>query len=201
MSRPLSASTDKPSTRCREVFEGSYSGAQERPFIPRLRSDPPAWHWLPRTLSEYRDREGKRNREARLRALWEHLPKDRRASEHDDSQLWTNQTGMDSAYATRLWYMYEDELMRRCSSTGTSTITWADFLNYADKKEAELWTIFHDELDLDNNGHLDADELFQALGKAGIRMSPATLISLSFVISCSSCPVRLQQQKYIDIIR
>ncbi|KAF8529177.1 mitochondrial carrier [Hysterangium stoloniferum] len=186
MSRHLSASTNRPSTHRREIFEGSYSGAQERPYIPRLRSDPPAWHWLPRTLSEYREREGKENREARLRALWERLPKGRRASERDNCQLWTSETDMDSAHATHLWYMYEDELMRRCSSTGTSTITWPDFLDYADKKEAELWTIFHDELDLDNNGHLDADELFQALGKAGIRMSPATLSEFMTSLASSS---------------
>jgi hypothetical protein len=31
----------------------------------------------------------------------------------------------------------------------------------------ELWSIFHDELDLDGNGHLDALELSLALSKAG----------------------------------
>ena len=31
----------------------------------------------------------------------------------------------------------------------------------------ELWSIFHDELDLDGNGHLDAQELAVALSKAG----------------------------------
>ena len=33
---------------------------------------------------------------------------------------------------------------------------------------AELWHIFHDELDLDGNGHLDAEELTSALYKAGV---------------------------------
>ena len=37
----------------------------------------------------------------------------------------------------------------------------------ADVLWAELWHIFHDELDLDGNGHLDAEELSTALGKAG----------------------------------
>ena len=32
----------------------------------------------------------------------------------------------------------------------------------------ELWTIFHDELDLDGNGHLDAGELAIALSHAGM---------------------------------
>lgn len=31
----------------------------------------------------------------------------------------------------------------------------------------ELWHIFHDELDLDGNGHLGTDELATALRKAG----------------------------------
>lgn len=32
----------------------------------------------------------------------------------------------------------------------------------------ELWTMFHDELDLDNNGQVDAEELGIALRKAGM---------------------------------
>jgi hypothetical protein len=35
------------------------------------------------------------------------------------------------------------------------------------RNNLELWTIFHDELDLDGNGHLDSEELALALGKAG----------------------------------
>ena len=31
----------------------------------------------------------------------------------------------------------------------------------------ELWHVFHDELDLDGNGHLDAEELVMALSHAG----------------------------------
>ena len=34
-------------------------------------------------------------------------------------------------------------------------------------EDVELWTIFHDELDLDGNGHLDATEWSAALAKAG----------------------------------
>ena len=35
----------------------------------------------------------------------------------------------------------------------------------------ELWHIFHDELDLDGNGHLDPKELHSALSKAGMGIS------------------------------
>jgi len=38
----------------------------------------------------------------------------------------------------------------------------------------ELWHIFHSELDLDSNGHLDAEELTVALQKAG-EFAPLTL--------------------------
>lgn len=34
----------------------------------------------------------------------------------------------------------------------------------------ELWHIFHDELDLDGNGHLGAEELAVALDKAGMHI-------------------------------
>src|SRR3979490_1029353 len=36
--------------------------------------------------------------------------------------------------------------------------------------DQELWNIFHNELDLDSNGHLDAEELTVALRKAGGRI-------------------------------
>lgn len=38
--------------------------------------------------------------------------------------------------------------------------------------DQELWNIFHNELDLDSNGHLDAEELTVALRKAGERILP-----------------------------
>lgn len=44
---------------------------------------------------------------------------------------------------------------------------------------AELWHIFHDELDLDGNGHIDADELSSALSKAGAYPWNCCLIGIS----------------------
>lgn len=41
---------------------------------------------------------------------------------------------------------------------------------------AELWSIFHSELDLDGNGRLDAEELAVALQKAGLP-SPIKLLN------------------------
>ncbi|KAF8579310.1 mitochondrial carrier [Ramaria rubella] len=157
----------------RDVFEGSLSGAQTRPFIPKLRSDPAPWHPLPRNLAEYREIEGKEMRQARLRALWRRLPTHRKSSEHIAQEL-LDQSNMNPERAECLRAMYEDELMRRCASGGTASIGWKDFLEYADKKETELWSVFH-ELDLDNNGHLDSGEVTEALGKAGITLTSATL--------------------------
>ncbi|OBZ70391.1 Calcium-binding mitochondrial carrier protein SCaMC-1-B [Grifola frondosa] len=75
--------------------------------------------------------------------------------------------------------MYEDELLGRCGGRTRGffnrDVTWSEFLRYAEAKEAELWHIFHDELDLDSNGHLDAAELSVALDKAGIKLSSSTL--------------------------
>ena len=47
----------------------------------------------------------------------------------------------------------------------------------------ELWNIFHNELDLDSNGHLDAEELTVALRKAGEPCSPPVEILLDRMLS------------------
>jgi solute carrier family 25 phosphate transporter 23/24/25/41 len=187
----MSAQPEPSSTHRRDVFEEALSGAQTRPFIPRLRSDPSPWHPLPRTLADYREIEGKEQREARLRALWRRLPSGTTVSEHDERGPVADHANMNPERAERLRVMYEDELMRRCGGTateGTKSVDWKDFLEYADKKEAgkwksitirlsltsfpiELWSLFHQELDLDNNGHLDAEELAEALGNAGMELS------------------------------
>ena len=54
----------------RDIFEGSSSGAQPHPYVPRFRSDPEPYRPLERSLEEYRAKEGEEAREMRLRALW-----------------------------------------------------------------------------------------------------------------------------------
>lgn len=44
--------------------------------------------------------------------------------------------------------------------------------------DQELWNIFHNELDLDSNGHLDAEELTVALRKAGKRILSSLFVGL-----------------------
>lgn len=50
---------------------------------------------------------------------------------------------------------------------------------------AELWSVFHNKLDLDGNGHLDAVELADALTKAGIRITPSQLSDFMTYLSSS----------------
>ncbi|KAJ7228593.1 mitochondrial carrier [Mycena pura] len=172
---------DQPQTR-REIFEASDSGsAEERPFIPRLRSDPTPRR-PPRTLAQFREQEGRENRKRRLQALWMQLPVLYPAA---GSAIQAPDTTADNVElapeaAQRLIAMYETELLRKCGGHSSSTspmsgIEWKEFSKYAEAKETELWHIFHDELDLDGNGHLDAQELSSALSKVGITLSTVKL--------------------------
>ncbi|TCD68192.1 hypothetical protein EIP91_011364 [Steccherinum ochraceum] len=179
---PTSCKPGHPSSR--EIFEASYSGAQSRPFIPRLRSDPPPYHPLPNNLVEFREQEGRTRREQRLREVWLRLPKRRNHDDADDEEIARKYPVRKDGVLTResakeLEEMYEDELVGRCgghtSGFRRRSIGWREFREYAAQKEAELWRIFHDELDLDGNGHLDAEELTVALDKAGIVMTPSKL--------------------------
>ncbi|KAJ8456382.1 hypothetical protein ONZ51_g12161 [Trametes cubensis] len=92
--------------------------------------------------------------------------------------------------AKQLGEMYDDELLGRCGAPPrgpfSKRVSWNEFEKYADAKEAELWHIFHDELDLDGNGHLDAEELELALEKAGIKLSASTLSE--FITFLTSSP-------------
>lgn len=185
MSAHTPEGTGKSPPSRRAVFDASFSGAQATPLIPPLRSDPPSWQPLPSTLIEARQLEGEQNREARLRALWSRLPTHDKNVEHDEN-LWSNQTSLNDERARRLWAMYENELRKSCHSKDVSSqVTWQDFVEYADRKEAELWSIFHDELDLDNNGHLDANELALALKKADITLTTATLAEFMTFLTSS----------------
>jgi solute carrier family 25 phosphate transporter 23/24/25/41 len=178
----------------RQVFEATFSGAQDPPWLPRLRSDrKPIYAPLPHSLQEFRDLEGEETRLKRLRNLWRQLPKPN-SSDVNDAVLnrpklpVNGYASMTPERAKRLKALYENELLIRCGDSKTSTMpTWKEFKTYADAKEggtpsfalilpvslpdslvrSELWSIFHDELDLDGNGHLDADELALALSKAG----------------------------------
>lgn len=188
----------------RLVYDGSISGAQDRPDIPHLRSDPPSYHPLPRSLAEFRAQEGREYRKARLRALWKQLRAaiDPDAVEDAGPYAPTYPVGSSTALtpesARQMRKTYERELMGRCKSSGH--IEWKEFKKYAEDKEAELWNIFHNELDLDSNGHLDAEELTVALRKAGVRVSPSTLSDFMTSLTASPHSHSISFQEFRDFL-
>jgi solute carrier family 25 phosphate transporter 23/24/25/41 len=124
----------------RAVYDGSISGAQDRPYIPHLRSDPSSDHPLPRSLAEFREQEGRRYRKARLRALWKQLlaALDPDTEDSDPHAATVRSVGSSTALtpetARQMRKMYERELMGRCKSAGH--IEWKEFRKYAEDKEA-----------------------------------------------------------------
>ncbi|KIM90874.1 hypothetical protein PILCRDRAFT_1116 [Piloderma croceum F 1598] len=186
---PQDKSNARPSGR--DIFDTTFAGAQDRPFVPRIRSDPSPYHPLPKSLVEFRDQEGREERKRRLRLLWKHLPRpENHVPNTGKAMSATDRASLTSEKAEALKLIYENELLGTCgghvSSNATSPVDWKEFKNYAEAKEVELWTIFHDELDLDGNGHLDSEELALALGKAGITLTPQTLAE--FMTTLTSSP-------------
>ncbi|OCH92951.1 mitochondrial carrier [Obba rivulosa] len=176
----------------KDLFEACFSGALDPPLLPPLRSDPPLWRPIPHNLVEFRAQESAEDREKRLRKLWMRLPK--RANSVDDEAIASkypvkDDDALTAESAKKLEEMYEDELLGRCGRHTRGfldrDISWKDFLKYSEAKEAELWHIFHDELDLDGNGRLDAEELAVALRRAGIKLSPSTLADFMTYLTSS----------------
>ncbi|KAI0284382.1 mitochondrial carrier [Russula aff. rugulosa BPL654] len=190
----------------RLVYDGSISGAQDRPYIPHLRSDPPSYHALPRSLAEFRALEGREYRKARLRALWKQLlaaiESDAIGDAGSDAPTYPVGSSTTAALtpesARQMRKTYERELMGRCQSSGH--IEWKEFKKYAEDKEAELWNIFHNELDLDSNGHLDAEELTVALRKAGVRVSSSTLSDFMTSLTASPHSHSISFQEFRDFL-
>jgi len=120
----------------RLVYDGSISGDQDRPYIPHLRSDPPSYHPLPRSLVDFRAQEGREYRKARLRALWKQLlvALDSDAVEDADSDSVGSSTTLTLESARQMRRTYDRELMGRCKSSGH--IGWKEFKKYAEDKEA-----------------------------------------------------------------
>jgi solute carrier family 25 (mitochondrial phosphate transporter), member 23/24/25/41 len=66
--------------------------------------------------------------------------------------------------------------------------------------DQELWNIFHNELDLDSNGHLDAEELTVALRKAGERIPPPFVCGTLFSIRRCGAGVRVSPSTLSDFM-
>jgi solute carrier family 25 (mitochondrial phosphate transporter), member 23/24/25/41 len=122
----------------RTVYDNTISGAQDRPHIPRLRSDPPSYHPLPQSLIEFRAQEGREYRKARLRALWKQLLTVLDAEDADTNSNLTSCPVRGAALtpesARQMRKIYDRELMGSCKSAGH--IGWKQFKKYAEDKEA-----------------------------------------------------------------
>jgi solute carrier family 25 (mitochondrial phosphate transporter), member 23/24/25/41 len=124
----------------RDIYEATLSGAQNRPFIPRLRSDHPKYSPIPRSLVEFRNQEGKEVREKRLRDLWKQLPKATLDSHVSTKPIaMKDREALTPQMAERLKAMYHNELLGRCGGHTAGTppghIRWKDFKAYAEAKE------------------------------------------------------------------
>lgn len=210
--------SSRPLPTNRDIFEASFSGAQDRPSIPKLRFDPPSYHPIPHSLLEFREREGKENREQRLHGVWKNLSN---SSYHNPDTVVTRpspslslpppppprrETSASDKVAGITRKIYDDELFGQCCDVGhppdrrPTHIQWAEFRKYAESKEAELWTIFHDELDLDGNGHLDSEELRIALSKAGIQLSSASLAQFMTFLASSPDSHTISFREFRDVL-
>jgi solute carrier family 25 (mitochondrial phosphate transporter), member 23/24/25/41 len=121
----------------RAVYDGSISGAQDRPYIPRLRSDPPPYHPLPQSLVDFRAQEGREYRKTRLHALWKQLLRALDTEDTDDSDAVSFPVGgaaLTPESARQMRKIYDKELMGSCKSSGH--IGWKEFKKYAEDKEA-----------------------------------------------------------------
>lgn len=125
----------------REIFEASYSGAQDHPWIPRLAHDPRPYHRLPKTLQEFREQEGRPLRKRRLRALWEQLPRHNVTQSNPDAQIdaYVKDGSLTQDEAQRLKGLYQEELLQRCKDNQgivlSSEVSWKEFVRYAEAKE------------------------------------------------------------------
>ncbi|KAF9226538.1 mitochondrial carrier [Gyrodon lividus] len=196
--------SSRPHLTGREIYEACFSGAQDRPFIPRLRSDPPP-HDIPHSLLEFRGQEAKEIRERRLYDLWKRLPNSGfHGSETAAARCILPDEMLTPEKAADMRRIYEDELLGRCgghiSNERPTHIRWPEFRKYAEAKEAELWSVFHDELDLDGNGHLDSEELQIALRKAGISLSAFDLTEFMTFLSLSPHSHAINFREFRDFL-
>ena len=135
----------------RELYEACLTGAQDRPYIPRLRSDPPSYQHIPHSLQEFRAQEGPDARDRRLRDLWSRLPQRSAHHEDDESAQLTAPDGpavladgaLTAETAKGMQAMYEAELRSRCGVHTSGFlhrgVSWSEFRKYADAKEAGAW--------------------------------------------------------------
>jgi len=92
----------------------------------------------PRTLADFRGKEGRANRKRRLQEIWKSLP-DVLHEPHNRSQGHVDPGQLTQEKAERLQKMYDRELLNLCSTRPSAGqvphIGWKKFKEFAEKKE------------------------------------------------------------------
>ncbi|VDC07322.1 unnamed protein product [Peniophora sp. CBMAI 1063] len=214
MSRPSpssssSASGNDSAESNSEVFNWVSAGAQDRPRLPHLRSDPPRSERASHSLDEFREREGHDVRKAQLKELWHRLPDLIQQAQAGAVEARAGAKGPEAVTreeARKMREAYVRELLASCRNghrskgSAPNTIGWEDFRDYALEKEEELWHIFHDELDGDGNGRLEAHEVASALSRAGIELTPATLSEFMTYLTASPHSRAISFREFRDFL-
>ncbi|KAJ3995442.1 hypothetical protein F5050DRAFT_1827510, partial [Lentinula boryana] len=153
--------------------------ASENSSSTTKRSNPPE-RWsdqkpqiIPRSLKEFREREGRTYRKERLHALWQQICSTGYLSHsvHRPQDAAQN-LEITADKVEQLRAAYKAELFGSCGTQSSKKqIGWTEFKSYALAKEVsacmyiwdlwyiraqvfiELWNIFHNELDINQNGH------------------------------------------------
>lgn len=136
----MADSSRDPGLSNRDIFEASFSGAQDHPWIPPLAHDSLPHHRLSKTLQEFREQEGRSLRKQRLRTLWEQLPHTLAKSNLDaNTDAYLKEGSLTEERARTLKDRYQEELLQRCKEGGgvllSSEINWKQFVRYAEAKE------------------------------------------------------------------
>uniref|UniRef100_A0A0D6R936 EF-hand domain-containing protein n=1 Tax=Araucaria cunninghamii TaxID=56994 RepID=A0A0D6R936_ARACU len=114
-------------------------------------------------------RETKEEREVRIRSLFNFF--DAANSGHlDNSQI---EKGLQ-ALRIPSEYKYAKDLLKVCDSNQDGRVDYQEFRRYMDDKELELYRIFQ-AIDVEHNGCILPEELWDALVRAGIEMSDKEL--------------------------
>lgn len=87
-------------------------------------------------------------------------------------------------------YKYAKELFKVCDADRDGRIDYHDFRRYMDDKELELYRIFQ-AIDVEHNGCILPEELWDALVKAGILLAPSSnathILNLILLFHCLLC--------------
>ncbi|KAJ4001103.1 mitochondrial carrier [Lentinula boryana] len=182
-----------------------HEASENSPSTTKRSNTPERWsdqkpQIIPRSLKEFREREGRTYRKERLHALWQQICSTGYLSHsvHRPQDAAQN-LEITADKVEQLRAAYEAELFGSCGTQSSKKqIGWTEFKSYALAKEVELWNIFHNELDINRNGRLEIGELDAALRKSNIVLSPATLEEFMTFLTASPHPHAITFSEFRD---